>query len=108
MMILWKGAQIAGALLALAASQAAPAAAVGFDRAQALYENHCRTCHENWAHTRDGRVVDSLAALRARVASWSLHSGLNWSADDIDDVTAYLNRHFYHFDPMAPHRPGPP
>jgi mono/diheme cytochrome c family protein len=66
-----------------------------FDRGQALYENHCKECHESWAHTRDGRHVSSLDALRARVAAWSVHSGLGWSGEDVDDVTAYLNRQFY-------------
>jgi mono/diheme cytochrome c family protein len=66
-----------------------------FDRGQALYENHCRECHESLAHTRDGRHVASLDALRARVASWSVHSGLGWSDEDVDDVADYLNRQFY-------------
>jgi mono/diheme cytochrome c family protein len=73
----------------------APAGAA-FDRGQALYENHCRSCHEEWAHKREeGRVVGSLDGLRARVAAWSVHSGLDWSAEEIDDVTDYLNRRFY-------------
>ena len=39
-----------------------------FDRGQALYENHCQACHEDWAHKREeARVVGSLDALRARV-----------------------------------------
>jgi mono/diheme cytochrome c family protein len=67
-----------------------------FDRGQALYENHCRSCHEEWAHKREeGRVIGSLDGLRARVAAWSVHSGLDWSAEEIDDVTDYLNRRFY-------------
>jgi mono/diheme cytochrome c family protein len=73
------------------------AAAAQFDRGQALYENHCRSCHEDWAHDREDRqVVGSLDALRARVAAWSIHSGLDWSAEEVDDVTGYLNRRFYH------------
>lgn len=67
-----------------------------FDRGQALYENHCQACHEDWAHTRDeARAIGSRDALRARVSGWSVHSGLNWSAEEIDDVTDYLNRRFY-------------
>lgn len=75
------------------------AAAGEFERGRALYENHCRSCHENWAHTRAGRVVNTLAGLRERVASWSVHSGLNWRAEEIDDVTDYLNRRFYQLAP---------
>ncbi|MGB5202404.1 MAG: cytochrome c [Sedimenticolaceae bacterium] len=87
-----------GIVLLTAGSMSAPAAE-GFDRARALYENHCRSCHESWAHTRDGRVVDSLDELRMRVASWSLHTGLDWTAEEIDAVTRYLDRRFYGLKP---------
>jgi len=70
-----------------------------FDRGRALYENHCQSCHEALAHTRDNRVVTDVEGLRARVTSWSVHSGLNWSANEIDDVTRYLNRRFYQLRP---------
>jgi len=74
----------------------AAVAAEPFDRGQALYENHCQSCHEDWAHKREqARAVGSLDALRARVSAWSVHSGLDWSPEEIDDVTRYLNRRFY-------------
>jgi hypothetical protein len=38
-----------------------------------------------------------MADLRARVAAWSVHSGLNWSDEDVNDVTGFLNRRFYRF-----------
>lgn len=85
--------------MVMMAPAAAPAAAADFDRGRALYENHCRVCHEDWAHTRDGRRVDSLEELRARVASWSVHSGLQWDDEEIDEVTRYLNRRFYQLVP---------
>ena len=72
-----------------------PVASAEFDRGQALYENHCKSCHEDWAHTREGRRVASMSALRQRVAGWSFHSGLDWGNEEIDDVTDYLNRNFY-------------
>lgn len=75
----------------------APQASAEFDRGQALYENHCRFCHEDWTHRRDSRVVTSIEDLRARVASWSVHAGLDWTAEEIADVTRYLNVHFYQF-----------
>jgi mono/diheme cytochrome c family protein len=74
-----------------------PFAAAEFDRGQALYENHCRECHESWAHSREGRHVNSMDALRQRVTSWSVHAGLGWSSEDIDDVSDYLGRTFYNF-----------
>lgn len=70
-----------------------------FDRGRALYENHCQSCHEALAHTRENHVVKTVEGLRQRVWSWSVHSGLNWRDDEIDDVTRYLNRRFYQLTP---------
>jgi len=72
-----------------------PASLAEFDRGQALYENHCMECHESWAHTRDGRHVNSLDVLRKRVNAWSIHTGLGWGDEEVDDITDYLNRRFY-------------
>jgi mono/diheme cytochrome c family protein len=84
---------IAGILLTLSAS---PAVAE-FDRGQALYEGHCIDCHRSWAHTRTQRTVESIEELRSKVVSWGVHSGLDWTDEDIDDVVVYLNRRFYKF-----------
>ncbi|MGD8615505.1 MAG: cytochrome c [Gammaproteobacteria bacterium] len=69
-----------------------------FDRGRALYEHHCMSCHESWAHTREGRHVRTLAELRRRTEAWSVHSRLEWSREEIDDVADYLDRAFYHLD----------
>ena len=50
----------------------APALAGDFDLGRALYENHCQSCHEDWAHARSNRKVATLDGLRARVVSWQL------------------------------------
>ena len=71
------------------------AAFAEFERGQALYENHCRFCHESWAHKQEGSRINTLHSLRQSVTAWSVHSGLGWGDDEIDDVTDYLNRHFY-------------
>jgi mono/diheme cytochrome c family protein len=70
-------------------------AAQNLDRGRALYENHCQACHEDWAHTREGREVDTLTELRSRVIAWSTHAGLGWTQTEIDDVIRYLNVQFY-------------
>jgi len=67
------------------------------DRGQALYENHCRFCHEDRVHTRKDRLVTTLEGLSSWVTSWSVHAGLNWDKEEIGDVTNYLNRGFYQF-----------
>ncbi len=67
-----------------------------FDRGQALYENHCQFCHESWVHSRPKSKINSLSELQRRVSGWSIHTGLNWSREEILDVTDYLSRNFYH------------
>ena len=71
--------------------------AESFDRGQALYENHCMSCHEDGVHTRDTRRATSVAELRKWVATWSFHASLDWSGEEIDDVTDYMDRRYYHF-----------
>lgn len=71
--------------------------AAGFDRGQALYENHCQYCHESWAHEREGRKVSSKTGLRQMVEAWSIHASLDWSDEEIDAVTNYLDQNFYQF-----------
>jgi len=88
------GAVLVMASQTVAAQDGGPGA---IDRGQALYENHCRFCHENWAHERVTRQVRTSEELRRRVAGWALHSGLDWSEEEVAAVTDYLDRRFYHF-----------
>ncbi|MGB7933561.1 MAG: c-type cytochrome [Gammaproteobacteria bacterium] len=92
--------KLAGVAAALAGAPAfiATLHALEFDRGEALYENHCSACHDPQAHVAgEARHVVTLADLHARVAAWSVHSGLHWSEEDVNDVTDYLNRRFYRF-----------
>ena len=73
-----------------------PLSAQEFDRGEALYENHCKECHEALAHTRHGSRINSMGDIRSWVASWSVHSKLDWSSQEISDVADYLNNKFYH------------
>jgi mono/diheme cytochrome c family protein len=73
-----------------------PLSAQEFNRGEALYNNHCKECHETLAHTRPGSRINSMGEIRSRVTSWSVHSNLDWSSEDVEDVAAYLNRKFYH------------
>jgi mono/diheme cytochrome c family protein len=87
------GVTLIGVLAGVAALRA-----VEFDRGQALYENHCSSCHDTQVHAPgETRHVTTMAELRARVAAWSVHSGLEWSDEEVNDVTGYLNRRFYRF-----------
>jgi mono/diheme cytochrome c family protein len=91
--------KLAGLAAALAGVLAFVAAlrAVEFDRGEALYENHCSSCHDPQFHAGGASHLATLADLRDRVAAWSIHSGLNWSLEDVNDVSDFLNRRFYRF-----------
>jgi len=92
----WLCGGVAGWLLAAGIAGSAVAQdGADQDRGQALYENHCRFCHESWAHERQTRQVTTRAELRRRVMGWALHSGLEWGDEEVDAVTAYLDRRFY-------------
>jgi mono/diheme cytochrome c family protein len=81
-----------------APGQAAPLQAEEVvDRGQALYENHCRVCHDAYVHTRDARRVHDLGELQLYVSTWSFHAQLDWSREEIADVVDYLDRSYYHF-----------
>jgi len=86
------------AALSATPCQAAPLpaeAVVG--RGQALYENHCRVCHDASVHTRDTRRVHSRGELQLYVSTWSFHAQLDWSREEITDVVEYLDRTYYRF-----------
>ena len=89
----WVTAAVMSVLLAGSGSGVAET----FDRGQALYENHCMSCHEATVHTREAHRATSLADLRRWVATWSFHASLDWSDEEIDDVADFMDRRFYHF-----------
>ena len=89
----------AGLVVAVSASlgQVAALYAAELDRGQALYENHCTTCHDATVHTRAARRVQNRGDLQLYVSTWSFHAQLGWSREEIIDVTGYLDHSYYHF-----------
>lgn len=75
-----------------------PLADVDSARGEALYENHCSTCHDRNVHRREDHLVKSMLELRTWVQSMSTHTGLEWQNEDIEDVAFYLNLRLYRFD----------
>jgi mono/diheme cytochrome c family protein len=57
----------------------------------------CLPCHGTGLYTSSQRKIKSLAALRTEVARWGDYYNPALTEQDIDDVTAYLNAHFYKF-----------
>jgi mono/diheme cytochrome c family protein len=66
-------------------------------RGSALYETRCIACHASSVHQRSARKAESFDGVRAQVLRWSAVVGGSWSADEIDDVTLYLNQQYYRF-----------
>ena len=65
------------------------------ERGQGLYRNHCLACHDSSTHVRSNRRARTLPEVRRWVARWSVQLELGWGPNEIDDVTAYLNRTYY-------------
>ncbi len=73
--------------------QAAPPADGG--RGRLLYDTACLECHTTQAHWRDKSIVHDWDGLVAQVTRWQAIAGQRWSAEEIRDVSHYLNRRFY-------------
>ncbi|GAB4346147.1 MAG: hypothetical protein Kow006_04240 [Gammaproteobacteria bacterium] len=73
------------------------AAEPNIERGEALYENHCRECHESNVHIRQRTRVRTLVDLRAQVTRWAGEVKLGWGFEEITDVAGYLNGRYYHF-----------
>lgn len=68
-------------------------------RGQLLYETHCIECHTTQMHWRSRKLARDWGTLRAQVTRWQAVAKLNWSEQEIDDVTHYLNDTIYQFPP---------
>jgi mono/diheme cytochrome c family protein len=57
----------------------------------------CLNCHGTELYTSPNRKIQSLDALRKDVVRWGDYYAPALSEQDVDDITAYLNRDFYKF-----------
>ncbi|MCX8017201.1 MAG: hypothetical protein N2690_04795 [Rhodocyclaceae bacterium] len=57
----------------------------------------CLDCHGTGLYVRPDRKVDSLEALKKETLRWGDYYNPALSAQDVEDVVAYLNRDFYRF-----------
>jgi mono/diheme cytochrome c family protein len=91
---------VAGLVLSavLALGALLPAVAADLERGKLLHDNHCRMCHDSIAYSRGVRIAQDYAQVKAQVTRWQTNTGLRWSAEDIDSVTAYVARTFYKLD----------
>ena len=66
-------------------------------RGELLYSTHCIACHTAQGHWRDGKLATNWSSLRVEVRRWQATAMLQWSEEDVLDVTRYLNDAFYRF-----------
>ncbi|MBK5963066.1 green heme protein [Thiocystis minor] len=88
---------LASTLAGLVLIAGTPAPAVATDDAESLYQTHCIRCHGSEIYTREDRKISSFEGLERQVQRCELSLGLQWFDENISDVAAYLNRHYYQF-----------
>ena len=71
-----------------------------------LYETHCIGCHSKQIHWRERKLATDWASLAAQVRRWQANTGLQWTNEEVDEVTRYLNRTIYMFPEDGPKRVG--
>ncbi|MGB5179757.1 MAG: cytochrome c [Gammaproteobacteria bacterium] len=80
--------------LAIASS---PLLAADIKNGRQLQQKNCMSCHDDSMYTRDNRRINDLSGLRTQVQRCESTLGLTWFDEEVDDVTAYLNKSFYKF-----------
>lgn len=76
-----------------------PTQAFDIENGKALHDENCVRCHDTSIYTRADRKTKSYDLLRERVVQCEIMTELIWFDEEIDDVTAYLNKAFFHFNP---------
>lgn len=74
-------------------------------RGQHLHDKHCIACHAKQyggdgsaIYLRTDRLIHDRQALEKRVATCNKMTGAGLSANDEQDIGAYLQQRFYHFN----------
>jgi len=62
-----------------------------------LHQKYCMKCHNNSVYTRKLKKVHSYEGLVGRVKACAQQTGLSFSRKQLQDVTAFLNHHYYEF-----------
>ncbi len=74
-----------------------PASGADVARGAALYELRCGGCHSESVHGRAKRVATSFEDVRRWVNRWNATLALGWEAEEVDDVTLFLNATYYRY-----------
>ena len=97
-----RAARFTGVLAGLVLAVAAPLAGAGdFERGKALYNARCVGCHDRGVHNREARKALTIEGIKAQVRRWDAFMQGAWRADEVNDVTTYLNELYYRY-PCTP------
>ena len=75
-----------------------PVLAADLKNGKSLHDKNCLRCHDESKYTRQDRMIKNFQQLHERIKQCELMAELTWFDEEIDDVTAYLNNQFYHFN----------
>ena len=75
-----------------------PALAVDLENGKSLHDENCLRCHDESKYLSKNRIIKNFQQLHERIRQCELMAELTWFDEEIDDVAAYLNNQFYHFD----------
>lgn len=70
-------------------------------RGELLYATHCIACHTTQVHWRDQKLATDWNSLKLQVRRWQAVAALDWSEEDVLEVTRHLNDSFYGFTPAS-------
>lgn len=75
-----------------------PVQAFDIENGKALHDGNCVRCHDEAMYLREDRKTKDYQQLHERVVQCEIMTELIWFDEEIDDVTAYLNHAYYHFN----------
>lgn len=71
--------------------------AADIENGDSLHADNCVKCHDSSVYTRANRRVTSMPKLGAQVRMCKDNLGITWFDDEVEDVTMFLNKKYYHF-----------
>ena len=72
--------------------------AFDIEKGKTLHNENCLRCHNESKYMSEDRKIKNIQQLRKRVSQCELMAEIAWFDEEIDDVIAYLNHAFYHFN----------
>jgi len=71
-------------------------------RGELLYMTNCDACHTSSMHWREKKLAKDWKSLKQQVVRWQTIAKTSWTKQDIEDVTLYLNKRYYHYQNTEP------